>query len=192
MQITLFSGAILESLFNVLNFNVFHPCAVKLCVKWIGCKFESSFGHFHAFSLFAWQCVLFGPFFATARHHLCKSGTQSISFSFVRQVETFGSMEKKEKVEFILEQMRLCLAKKDFIRTQIISKKINIKYFDDKDTHVSYCCDWVGVGNKSRTGNKTLLWHMYSYTVIHWSCWFKKADFKAARCDIYLNKSLLI
>merc|ERR1711976_368499 len=43
------------------------------------------------------------------------------------QVETFGSMEKKEKVEFILEQMRLCLAKKDYIRTQIISKKIASK-----------------------------------------------------------------
>ncbi|ESP03883.1 hypothetical protein LOTGIDRAFT_212047 [Lottia gigantea] len=50
------------------------------------------------------------------------------------QVETFGSMEKKEKVDFILEQMRLCLAKKDFIRTQIISKKINTKYFEDKDS----------------------------------------------------------
>lgn len=50
------------------------------------------------------------------------------------QVETYGSMEKKEKVEFILEQMRLCLAKKDFIRTQIISKKINTKYFDDVGT----------------------------------------------------------
>ncbi|KAH3863587.1 26S proteasome non-ATPase regulatory subunit 12-like [Dreissena polymorpha] len=50
------------------------------------------------------------------------------------QVETFGSMEKKEKVEFILEQMRLCLAKKDFIRTQIISKKINTKYFEDANT----------------------------------------------------------
>jgi len=54
-------------------------------------------------------------------------------------VETFGSMEKKEKVEFILEQMRLCLAKKDFVRTQIISKKINTKYFEEVDTHVSYC-----------------------------------------------------
>lgn len=50
------------------------------------------------------------------------------------QVETFGSMEKKEKVEFILEQMRLCLAKKDYIRTQIISKKINTKYFEDVGT----------------------------------------------------------
>jgi len=54
------------------------------------------------------------------------------------QVETFGSMEKKEKVEFILEQMRLCLAKKDFIRTSIISKKINTRFFDDADTTVSF------------------------------------------------------
>lgn len=45
-------------------------------------------------------------------------------------METFGSMERKEKVEFILEQMRLCLAKKDYIRTQIISKKISLKFFE--------------------------------------------------------------
>jgi len=50
------------------------------------------------------------------------------------QVETYGSMEKREKVDFILEQMRLCLAKKDYIRTQIISKKISPKYFADKDS----------------------------------------------------------
>lgn len=48
------------------------------------------------------------------------------------QVETYGSMDKKEKVEFILEQMRLCLATRDFVRTQIISKKISIKFFDDE------------------------------------------------------------
>ena len=46
-------------------------------------------------------------------------------------------MEKKEKVEFILEQMRLCIAKKDYIRTQIISKKINTKFFDDPGTEVT-------------------------------------------------------
>lgn len=46
-------------------------------------------------------------------------------------------MEKREKVEFILEQMRLCLAKKDYIRTQIISKKINTKYFEEDNTNVS-------------------------------------------------------
>ncbi|XP_065660283.1 26S proteasome non-ATPase regulatory subunit 12 isoform X2 [Hydra vulgaris] len=52
------------------------------------------------------------------------------------QVETYGSMERQEKVEFILEQMRLCLAKKDFIRTQIICKKINTKFFDDNKEQV--------------------------------------------------------
>jgi len=50
------------------------------------------------------------------------------------QVETFGSMEKAEKVEFILEQMRLCFETKDFVRTSIISKKISTKYFEGKDT----------------------------------------------------------
>ena len=59
-----------------------------------------------------------------------------MTYSFI-QVETFGSMEKKEKVEFILEQMRLCLAKKDYIRTQIISKKINTKFFEDDSSAVS-------------------------------------------------------
>ena len=48
------------------------------------------------------------------------------------QVETFGSMDKREKVELILEQMRFCLAIKDHVRTQIISKKIQTKYFEDE------------------------------------------------------------
>ena len=45
-------------------------------------------------------------------------------------------MEKKEKVEFILEQMRLCIAVKDYIRTQIISKKINTKFFQEEGSEV--------------------------------------------------------
>ncbi|KAB7500043.1 Longitudinals lacking protein-like [Armadillidium nasatum] len=49
------------------------------------------------------------------------------------QVETFGSMDRKEKVELILEQMRLCLLKKDYVRTQIISKKISTKFFDNSE-----------------------------------------------------------
>lgn len=61
------------------------------------------------------------------------------------KVETYGSMEKKEKVEFILEQMRLCIAVKDYIRTQIISKKINTKFFQEEGTEVSepvcHCCN---------------------------------------------------
>ncbi|KAI9331888.1 PCI domain-containing protein [Obelidium mucronatum] len=51
------------------------------------------------------------------------------------QVETFGSMEKREKTEFILEQMRLCLAKKDFPRVQIASRKISLKFFEDAAQH---------------------------------------------------------
>ncbi|XP_061713353.1 26S proteasome non-ATPase regulatory subunit 12 [Cydia pomonella] len=50
------------------------------------------------------------------------------------QVETYGSMDKREKVELILEQMRLCLAIKDYVRTQIISKKINTKFFEEENT----------------------------------------------------------
>jgi 26S proteasome regulatory subunit N5 len=49
------------------------------------------------------------------------------------QIETYGTMEKREKVEFILEQMRLCLAKQDLVRTQIMSKKINTKFFAEKE-----------------------------------------------------------
>ena len=39
-------------------------------------------------------------------------------------VETFGAMAKTEKIDFILEQVRLCLDKKDYIRAQILAKKI--------------------------------------------------------------------
>ncbi|KAL0111022.1 hypothetical protein PUN28_012789 [Cardiocondyla obscurior] len=49
------------------------------------------------------------------------------------QVETYGSMSRREKASLILEQMRLCLAKKDFMRTQIIAKKINVKFFSDEN-----------------------------------------------------------
>ena len=48
-------------------------------------------------------------------------------------------MERDEKVRFILEQMRLCMAKKDYIRTQIISKKINVKFFADESDLVQVC-----------------------------------------------------
>lgn len=49
------------------------------------------------------------------------------------QVETFGAMEKREKTEYILNQMRLVLLKKDYVRTQIIAKKLNPKLLDTDD-----------------------------------------------------------
>ncbi|SCL98957.1 26S proteasome regulatory subunit p55, putative [Plasmodium chabaudi chabaudi] len=42
-------------------------------------------------------------------------------------VETFISMDKRDKTEYILEQMRLVLLRKDFIRCHVISRKINPK-----------------------------------------------------------------
>lgn len=48
------------------------------------------------------------------------------------QVETFGTMERREKVTLILEQMRLSIAKEDYIKTQIISKKVHTKFFEDE------------------------------------------------------------
>lgn len=49
------------------------------------------------------------------------------------QVETFGAMERREKTEYILAQMRLVLLKKDFVRAQIISKKLNPKLLEAED-----------------------------------------------------------
>lgn len=42
-------------------------------------------------------------------------------------VETYGSLSKREKIEFILEQMRLTFGKKDYIRAAIVGNKINRK-----------------------------------------------------------------
>lgn len=51
-------------------------------------------------------------------------------------VETFGSMERREKTDFILEQMRLNLALEDFTRVGIVSKKINTKFFEAEENSV--------------------------------------------------------
>eukprot|EP00658_Telonema_sp_P-2_P021435 TRINITY_DN18536_c0_g1_i5.p1 TRINITY_DN18536_c0_g1~~TRINITY_DN18536_c0_g1_i5.p1 ORF type:complete len:438 (-),score=115.31 TRINITY_DN18536_c0_g1_i5:123-1436(-) len=48
------------------------------------------------------------------------------------QIETVASMERREKSEYVLEQMRLLLEIGDFTRTNIISKKINRKVLADE------------------------------------------------------------
>jgi len=52
------------------------------------------------------------------------------------QVETYGSMDRKEKVGFILEQMRLTIDDNDFERAQIICKKISTRYFAETEEEV--------------------------------------------------------
>lgn len=47
-------------------------------------------------------------------------------------VETYGSLSKKDKVEFILEQIRLVLAKKDYVRAYIVAGKISRKHLQEE------------------------------------------------------------
>lgn len=48
------------------------------------------------------------------------------------QVETYGSMKKEDKLDYILYQLRLVLDLKDFVRTMIILKKIQRRNLNDK------------------------------------------------------------
>jgi len=48
------------------------------------------------------------------------------------QVETFGSMERREKVEFILTQVALCIETGDWTQAGILARKISTKYLSRK------------------------------------------------------------
>ncbi len=48
------------------------------------------------------------------------------------QVETFGSMSRREKTEFILEQVALCIENNDWTQAGILSRKISTRYFGRK------------------------------------------------------------
>jgi 26S proteasome regulatory subunit N5 len=50
-------------------------------------------------------------------------------------IETFGSMDRREKHEIIMEQMRLYKLRGDWARMGIVSKKINTKFFKDAKQH---------------------------------------------------------
>ncbi|CAK3788922.1 26S proteasome regulatory subunit rpn5 [Lecanosticta acicola] len=48
------------------------------------------------------------------------------------QVETFGSMARREKTEFILDQVSLCIEDGDFTQAGILARKISTRYFNRK------------------------------------------------------------
>jgi len=48
------------------------------------------------------------------------------------QIETYGSLEVKEKVDFILYQMKLVLIRRDFVRCQILSRKISKRHLAEE------------------------------------------------------------
>lgn len=47
-------------------------------------------------------------------------------------VETYGAISKREKIEFILEQMRLTLLKRDYVRAYIVSNKVKRSMLDEE------------------------------------------------------------
>lgn len=48
------------------------------------------------------------------------------------QIETYGSLQTVEKVDFILYQMKLVLQRRDFVRCQILSRKISKKHLNER------------------------------------------------------------
>ncbi|KAG5916114.1 hypothetical protein E4U61_003954 [Claviceps capensis] len=48
------------------------------------------------------------------------------------QVETFGSMDRREKTEFILAQVALCIENGDWTQASILGRKISTKYLSRK------------------------------------------------------------
>lgn len=48
-------------------------------------------------------------------------------------VETYGSIAKVEKIEFILEQIRLTLGKQDYVRAYIVANKISKKHLAEEN-----------------------------------------------------------
>jgi 26S proteasome regulatory subunit N5 len=48
------------------------------------------------------------------------------------QIETYGSLQVQEKVDFILYQMKLVLNRADFVRCQILSRKISKRHLNEK------------------------------------------------------------
>jgi 26S proteasome regulatory subunit N5 len=72
-----------------------------------------------------------------------KSGDISKSAEVLQEVhvETYGSLSKREKLDFILEQVRMVLLKRDFVRAYIVSQKVNKKLLEEpafKDAKVAF------------------------------------------------------
>mmetsp|Transcript_5451 Transcript_5451/g.8486 ORF Transcript_5451/g.8486 Transcript_5451/m.8486 type:complete len:227 (+) Transcript_5451:239-919(+) len=76
--------------------------------------------------------------YAAATMKLCKyleeDGKAEEATNIIQeiQIETYGSLEVKDKVEFILYQMKLVLMKQDFVRCQILSRKISKRHLNQK------------------------------------------------------------
>ena len=93
------------------------------------------------------------------------------------QVETIGSMSNTEKIDILLEQFRLNLVIKNYIRAEIISKKIDLKNFDSNM-------------DKLRDKYYNLIIRFYSYynqyfdlTKIYRGMWYCTVDHSLIMCQ---------
>eukprot|EP00164_Ancoracysta_twista_P000435 GFYU01000586.1.p1 GENE.GFYU01000586.1~~GFYU01000586.1.p1 ORF type:complete len:465 (+),score=189.99 GFYU01000586.1:78-1472(+) len=97
-------------------------------------------------------------------------------------IETYGSMDKVEKAEYILEQMRLCLAKKDYIRVSIVSNKINRKFFKDEKFEQI----------KLRFFELMIQYHFHEYSYLEIArCYYEMYDTPCVQADIARAEKLL-
>ena len=97
-------------------------------------------------------------------------------------VETYGSIPKKEKAEYILHQMRLNLLKKDYIRALIQSRKMNRKTIEEEgyeDIKVTFY---------------NMMIEYYMHEVDAWElcqCYFKIFDTSTTKADAEKCKEAL-
>lgn len=106
------------------------------------------------------------------------------------QVETFGQMDKYEKTDFILEQMRLCLEKKDFIKAQILSNKITrkalnandfqdlkirfytqmIRYYEHELKYLEICRCYMSIYDTPKIKENDTEWKKYLQLIVIYIC----------------------
>jgi 26S proteasome regulatory subunit N5 len=69
------------------------------------------------------------------------------------QVETVGSMDKREKAELLLEQLRLCLACSDFARAELVANKVSRKVLNEEDFQVLYYWKYALLARNSKSSS---------------------------------------
>ena len=87
-------------------------------------------------------------------------------------VETFGSVSRKEKAEYILQQIRLNLLRRDFVRALIQSRKMNRKVIEEagfEDVKREFFEMMVGYHTHERDAWEISLCYFKLYEVSSWA-----------------------
>ena len=97
-------------------------------------------------------------------------------------VETYGSIPKKEKAEYILHQIRLNLLKKDYIRALIQSRKMNRKTIEEEGY------------DEIKVSFYSMMVEYYTHELDAWeicNCYYKIYDTAATKADATKAKEAL-